>query len=222
MVTAKEYFGDWAQVIDLEETIRVLLHLKSIDNLCPERKNIFKAFKLCPYKECRVIFIAQDPYPQKGVATGIAFANDSNTPEDQLSPSLQVLKETIIDYTLPHDRIEFDNSLESWCKQGVLLLNSALTCEVNKVGCHYNIWKPFISKFIENMSLSNPALIWVLLGNQAISFKKYIKGFQNIITEYHPAYYARQGIKMPNIFNKINKILIDINNQPIKFYNYGI
>lgn len=60
MVTAKEYFGDWAQVIDLKETIRVLLQLKSIDNLCPERKNIFRAFKLCPYRECRVIFVAQD------------------------------------------------------------------------------------------------------------------------------------------------------------------
>ena len=33
------------------------------------------------------------PYPQKGVATGILFGNSKETPEDKLSPSLDVVKE---------------------------------------------------------------------------------------------------------------------------------
>jgi len=220
MVAAEEYFGDWAQVIDSKVTISALLQVKAIhsDDLCPSWKNIFKAFKLCPYNKCRAVFVGQDPYPQQGVAQGILFGNSIDTPEDQLSPSLQVVKEAVIDYTIPHGRIEFDNTLESWCKQGILMINSALTCKVNQVGSHYNIWHPFISTLFRNLSLNNSGLIWVLFGNQASSYKQYILGSQNILEVYHPAYYARRQEKMPNVFAKVNEILRGQNGDQFKFY----
>ena len=220
-MTAEEYFGDWIKVIDKTELIRIMKWLSTLDpnSICPSKKNIFKAFKLCPYKELRVVCLGLDPYPQPGIAQGILFGNSKETPENLLSPSLKIIKECVINYQIPHNPIEFDNTLESWAKQGMLLINSAFTCEVNKVGSHTNIWRPFTSKLIENISLKDNGLVFVLFGNQAQSFKPYIKGFHKIIKVPHPAYFARRNEIMPySTFTDINKYLKEQYNEEINFY----
>lgn len=226
-MTAEEYFGDWIKVIDKREVVKIMKWLGTVDedNLCPSVKNIFKAFRVCPYNDCKVVILGMDPYPQKGVAQGILFANSEDTPDNNLSPSLQVVKEAVINYEVPHNTILFDNTLESWARQGMLLINSALTCEVGRTGCHFNIWKDFTAKLLYNMSTSLTGLIYVLLGNQAQSFKDYIVGPQYIIIDYHPAYYARRGTKMPHsTFTKINEILDQVYGTKIEFFkelDYG-
>lgn len=69
---ASEYFGDWMDVIDTVELRKILSWISIIDKttLCPSSPNIFKAFRACPLKDCKVVFLGQDPYPQQGVATG--------------------------------------------------------------------------------------------------------------------------------------------------------
>lgn len=224
---ALEYFGDWMKVIDSTELTKIMKWLKTVNpnTLCPKLQDIFKAFKLCPYNDCKVIFLGQDPYPQAGVATGILFGNSAETPENCLSPSLKVIKEAAIDYTIPHNRIIFDNTLESWARQGILMINTALTCTVNQVGSHYNIWHPFVSTLIHNMSSLNSGIVYVLFGNQAVSFRDTIVNPQHVLMDYHPAYYARRGTKMsPELFKKINEILKGMYNQRIEFYketDYG-
>lgn len=221
-MTAEEYFGDWIEVIDKEELFRIMRWLKTVDqsNLCPAPKNIFKAFHLCPYKECRVVMLGQDPYPQRGVATGILFGNSPDTPEEALSPSLQVVKEAAINYEIPRTTpVLFDNTLESWVKQGILMINTALTCQVNQVGSHFNIWRPFMSKLIRNLSRHDSGLIYVLYGNQASLFKNDIENALKIIEVYHPAYFARRCEKMPyEVFIEVNMLLKDYYKTTIKFY----
>lgn len=220
-MTAEEYFGDWMKVIDKDELMKVMRWIQTLDDskICPSKKNIFRAFQLCPLKDCRVIMLGQDPYPQKGVATGVLFGNSKETPEELLSPSLQIVKECAINYEVPHGPIEFDNTLESWAEQGVLLINSAFTCKVNEIGSHLNIWKPFTSKLIENISYKNDGLVFMLFGNQAQSFKPHIKGFQKIIEVQHPAYFARRNEIMPySTFTEVNKFLKAQYNEHIDFY----
>ena len=87
---AEEYFGDWMNVIDRGELLKIMNWLGSINTgvLCPSPKNIFKAFQVCSYNDCKVVFLGQDPYPQKDVATGILFGNSKDTLEENLSPSI--------------------------------------------------------------------------------------------------------------------------------------
>lgn len=220
-MTAEEYFGDWMKVIDREELMRITRWLKSIDPscLCPALPNVFKAFRVCPLKSCRVVMIGQDPYPQKGVAIGILFGNSKDTPENLLSPSLQVVKECAINYEIPHGPIEFDNTMESWAKQGILMINSALTCEINKVGWHVNVWTPFTTKLVENISKYDNGFVFVLFGKQARDLKPYIHGSHCIIEVEHPAYFARKNKIMPyNVFTDINKFLKNQYNEQIEFY----
>lgn len=221
-MTIDEYFGDWMKVLDRAETMKIMGWLKTVNpnTLCPALPNIFRAFKLCSYEDCRVVFIGKDPYPQKGVATGILFGNNKETFNNKLSPSLEIIKEAAINFEIPHNLITFDNSLESWAKQGILMINSALTCEVNRVGIHTNIWRPFISKLVKNLSERELGIIYVLFGGDAQSLKPYINNkYNDIIETQHPAYFARTNQRMPHsIFTKINKIFYKRYGEKIKWY----
>lgn len=221
-MTIDEYFGDWMKVLDRKETVKIMNWLKTTDSstLCPSIKNVFKAFKLCSYNECKVIFIGQDPFPQKGVAQGILFGNSSDTPEDKLSPSLKVVKESVINFDIPHNLITFDPTLESWAKQGILMLNSALTTEVGKVGIHTLKWRPFIGSFLKNMSEKNPGIIYVFFGSQAKSLNTYINNNNNYkLFIEHPAYYARLNKRMPSdIWYTVQKLVYNIYGTSIEWY----
>lgn len=221
-MTINEYFGDWIKVLDKGETIKVISWLKTINHntLCPTLPNIFRAFELCSYDNCRVVFIGQDPYPQKGIATGILFGNSKDTPNNKLSPSLEIIKESVINYEIPHNFITFDHSLESWAKQGILMINSALTCEIGKIGIHVNIWRPFIAKLLSNLSKYETGIIYVLFGSQAKSFKPYInEKYNDIIEVEHPAYFARTKSKMPySVFTDVNKLLYGKYGKIIEWY----
>ena len=221
-MTIDEYFGDWMKVLDRNETVKIMNWLKTTDSstLCPSIKNVFKAFKLCSYNECKVIFIGQDPFPQKGVAQGVLFGNSSNTPEDKLSPSLKVVKESVINFDIPHNLITFDPTLESWAKQGILMLNSALTTEVGKVGIHTLKWRPFIGSFLKNKSKKNPGIIYVFFGSQAKSLDTYINNNNNYkLFIEHPAYYARLNKRMPSdIWYTVQKLVYNIYGTLIEWY----
>jgi len=221
-MTIQEYFGDWSKVVDLTEADRIIRKLSVSNHVCPQLKDIFKAFRLCPFNALRIVIIGQDPYsnlkatvldgsPSRiPVATGLAFANSPDTPDSQLSPSLEVLKESVINYTIPHRITNFDPSLEKWEAQGVLLLNSALSCELGRVGSHTLLWRPFIKSLLTNLSKYHTGIVYVLMGTVAQSFEPYInRQFNHVIHIRHPSWYARQRQRMPSdIWQEINSILI--------------
>ena len=220
-MTIDEYFGDWMKVLDRNETMKIMGWLRTVnkETLCPNIKDVFKAFKLCPYNNCRVVFIGQDPYPQRGVAQGVLFGNSSDTPENKLSPSLQVIKESVINFEIPHNLITFDPTLESWAKQGILMINSALTTEVGKIGVHMMKWRPFMIAFLKQMSMINPGIIYVLFGSQAQILEPYISKNNYVLKIEHPAYFARINKKMPyHIWKDINKILYDLYGERIEWF----
>lgn len=220
-MTIQEYFGDWSKVVDLQEADRIIKKLSASNHIiCPQLKDIFKCFKLCSLSNLRVVIIGQDPYPQKGVATGLAFANNPDTPEDSYSPSLEILRESVINYTIPHRRVTFAPDLEKWEAQGVLLLNSALSCELGRVGSHTLLWRPFIKSLLTNLSKYHTGLVYLLMGTQAQSLEPYInKQFNHVIHIRHPSWYARQRQGMPSdIWQEINTILIGQNGYGIEWF----
>ena len=220
-MTIDEYFGDWMKVLDRNETMKIMGWLRTVnkETLCPNIKDVFKAFKLCSYNKCRVIFVGQDPYPQRGVAQGVLFGNSSDTPENKLSPSLQIIKESVINFEIPHNFITFDPTLESWAKQGILMINSALTTEVGKIGVHMMKWRPFMIAFLKQMSMINPGIIYVLFGSQAQILEPYISKNNYVLKIEHPAYFARTNKKMPyHIWKDINRILYDLYGERIEWF----
>ena len=206
--------GDWYQFFDKQEFNNLLSILRKeykLHSVMPDSHNIFKAFECTP-ASCSVILMGQDVYPQKGIGIGIAFGNDLNN-QTTISPSLVKLLEPLkVDST-------FDYTLESWCKQGILMLNSALTVIEGKPNSHQLLWRPFITSFLKNYSTYNQKVIYVLLGKTAQSLKPYILHNGNIMECNHPSYLVREGISMPNIYQQINSSLLQLNKPVIRWYD---
>lgn len=190
-MTLEEYFGDWMKVIDREELLKVTNKLKSIYATkkvhSPKYNNIFKAFSITPYNNLHTIMLFQDPSSNDNVIN---------------NESLEVLRESIIDYTIPHYGLQNNEDIiEYLSKQGILMLNTSLTVECGKAGSHSVLWKKFMINLIKNLNTYNPGLIWVLWGISAKSFKKYITS-GIIINEQHPDYYVRNNLKINSTFFK--------------------
>ena len=226
-MTLDEYFGDWMKVIDRTELNNVMAKVGREYRrkpLCPTQSDVFRAFELCPLKDLKIVMLSQDPYPDqymgKPRATGILFGNREEVDADNLSPSLNVVKEAVINFEVPHYCITFDQTLESWAKQGILMINSALTVEMNRIGSHVMLWRPFIAKLLKNLSEYDTAIIYVLFGRQAQTFKPYINSrFNHIIEIEHPAYFARSGTKIPHqLFIDVSNKVKEIYGVPIKWY----
>lgn len=224
-MTIEEYFGDWAGIVDLNQANSIIKRLNaSNERICPNVRDIFKAFRLCSFHNLRTVFIGMDPYSDlykgKPRATGIAFANSSEIFEEDYSPSLKVLMESVIDFTIPHQIVTFDSSLEKWEEQGVLLLNSALSCKQGETGSHTLLWRPFLKSFLTNLSKHTTGIVYVLMGNDAQSFEECVnKQFNFVLKTRHPSYYARTKTKMPSdIWHKVNSILVGQNGYGIEWY----
>lgn len=201
----------WDKLVPKEIVDIALKHIRLTNRpYCPKYQDIFKAFSFFSPDKCRMVWVGQDPYPQKDVATGVLFANKSETSPEALSPSLKIIKKSLIeDLQISEKDINFDPSLTLWAEQGILMINSALTVEMNKIGSHVMLWRPFISTLLRNLSNYKPDIIFVLFGSQARTFRPYINKESITIEVPHPAYSARTGEKFPLIFTTINNVLVE-------------
>lgn len=220
-MTPQEFFGDWFPYIDTKSMNVALSHLAKEKEYFPAASDVFRAFTMCKARDTVAVFLGQDPYPQKGVATGILFGNRADVPEDKLSPSLQVVKEAAINYEIPHRVLTFDNTLESWAKQGILMINSSLTVKPYTPGSHALYWRPFVAHFLKEFSLSNPGVVYVLFGRQAQVFKNYICPVSGKIIEVeHPAALARRNEKMPySVFKDVQDYVYGITGVKLQWFH---
>jgi uracil-DNA glycosylase len=174
----------------------------------PVIKDLFRAFEECPWDKLRVVMIGQDPYPKLGVADGISFSC-SKTMKEQ--PSLRYMFNAL--QARDPDYIR-NPDLKRWSNQGILMLNTALTCQVGNIGAHINLWEPFTSYLMEVMNERNTGLVYVLLGNKAKAWENYIDDYNKKLYVSHPASAAYQKERVWND----NNIWDDVNNHVTLMY----
>ncbi len=98
---------------------------KNSDNIAPKKELVFKALEKTKFEKVKVVILGQDPYPDINKATGLAFdSKGEETPR-----SLKNIIEEIYKSDAEENKVV---DLESWAKQGVLLLNTYLTVGINK------------------------------------------------------------------------------------------
>lgn len=178
----------------------------------PPLKQVFRAFEECPVSDLKIVMIGQDPYPHLGVADGIAFScGNTMKPQPSLDQMLAAIDKTVY----PGELVEHNPDLTRWANQGILMLNRALTCQVDKVGSHYDIWQDFIMYVIDMLSLTNSGLIFCLLGAKAQELESVISQSHYILKASHPASaaYTKSQWECNDLFNEANRI-IEQNNGP--------
>lgn len=197
---------------DFDNILTKLYTLSQEDKrFTPPLKQVFRAFEECPYDKLKVVIILQDPYPQLGVASGIALSCDNT---NKLQPSLKFVLEEINKTVYDNDIISEDVNLKRWSNQGILMLNTALTVEVGKIGSHYNIWKPFTAYLLDWLNTSNTGLVYVYMGKKAEEWVDYTNDNNYKFIVSHPASAVYNGYKWDSkdIFNKISNIIKNNNN----------
>ena len=129
----------------------------------PEASNWFHALETTPLEEVKVVILGQDPYHQRGQAHGLCF---SVQPGVKVPPSLvNIYKE--LENDLGIERPEH-GYLESWAKQGVLLLNAVLTVEDSKANAHQGKgWEQFTDKIISTVNEHSDNVVFMLWGSYA-------------------------------------------------------
>ena len=134
----------------------------------PKPSQVWRAFSECTLENLKVIIIGQDPY-HDGSANGLAFANDA---QSRPSPSLaNIYKELEKEYGSGH---KLDKTLVSWAKQGVLLLNRALTVRKGSPESHLEVWGGITQEIIRLITLDAETPIVILLwGKKAQTIKPY-------------------------------------------------
>jgi len=172
----------------------------------PVLKNIFQAFELCPYDNLKVVILGQDPYPQIGVADGIAFSC-SITREKQ--PSLDYLLKEINHTVYDDNNYSTDPDLSRWCEQGVLMLNTALTTTVGKIGQHYVLWEPFLAYLFDTLSWNKNGIVYIYMGKKAQEWYTAVNDNNYKFKVTHPAiaYYNNNTWNSEDVFVKTKKIL---------------
>lgn len=173
----------------------------------PTLKQMFRAFEECPVDNLKVVVLAQDPYPQIGVADGVAFSC-SNTGE--LQPSLKYMLDEINRTVYKGHPGSLDVDLTRWSNQGVLLVNTALTTTVNKIGQHYIIWKPFMAYLFDYLTWNEAGLVYVYMGKQAKEWSEAVNDNNYKFFVTHPAsaaYNQQERWDSDNVFVKVNEVV---------------
>ena len=129
----------------------------------PKGSEWFRALDLTPLNEVRVVILGQDPYPGAGQAHGLSF---SVMPGITIPRSLRnIYKELQSDLNISPPAHGF---LESWAKQGVLLLNDILTVEQGLTLSHEKRgWERFTSAVLALVNAKNEPVVFMLWGDKA-------------------------------------------------------
>lgn len=145
----------------LKEFLRQQKDQKKI--IYPHSDNWFHALEATPLDQVKVVILGQDPYHQPGQAHGLCF---SVLPGVKVPPSLvNIYKELAADL---HTHTVGHGYLESWAKQGVLLLNSVLTVEQSNAGSHQGKgWEVFTDAVIKQVNEQCENVVFMLWGSYA-------------------------------------------------------
>lgn len=179
----------------------------------PKGPEYFRALDLTPVSAVKVVILGQDPYHGQGQAHGLCF---SVRPGVRTPPSLvNIYKELQADLGIPPARHGF---LESWARQGVLLLNSVLTVEESRAASHQGQgWERFSDAVIRIVNDQCEHVVFMLWGAYAQKKGAFIDASRHLVLKsVHPSpLSAHNGFLGSRPFSKANAYLEQHGRAPI-------
>jgi uracil-DNA glycosylase len=203
---------------DFRKIIEYLYEQRSQNKrFTPPLKTMFSAFENCPYNQLKAVIIGAEPYQQLGVADGMAFSSSLAT---QPNPVTECILQSVYKTTYTADSLppEHNPDFTRWAIQGLLLLNTALTVEIDKQLTHQKIWRPFISYLLDILNSLNTGLVFVFIGKKAQELEDLISEevhYKLFISHPAAAIGTGQQWDCNDVWNKINKIIYDTNKEHI-------
>ena len=180
----------------------------------PRKENIFRLFREISLDKIKVVILGQDPYHLPEVADGVAFSTQ---------------KPNYIPASLRNIFLEFSRDLNCaspskgdllpWVKEGVFLLNTALTVKDGQALSHMKWWEEFIFSLLTYLRNHDEKLIWVFWGQKAkkIGEECQINSIYSLISAHPSPYSAEHGFFGSRPFSKANELLFRENKKQINW-----
>ncbi len=212
--------GGWDEVLsplfESENYLKIREFLKkeySEHIVYPDMFDIFNCFKFTPFNNVKAVLLGQDPYHNVNQAHGLCFSvREGVEPPPSLVNIFKELKDDL-GCTIPAS-----GDLTKWAKEGVLLLNTALTVRAHRANSHRDCgWTWFTDSVIKLLSDQKEHLVFILWGANARSKKPLIDRRKHLILECaHPSpLSAFNGFFGCRHFSKTNEYLKEHGIQPI-------
>lgn len=169
----------------------------------PAGEHVLRAFQQ-PFEDVRVLIVGQDPYPTPGHAVGLSF---SVAPDVRPLPgSLEnIFRELHNDLGVPRPST---GDLTPWTRQGVLLLNRALTTAPGKPAAHRGKgWEQVTEQAIRALARRGTPLVSVLWGRDARNLRPLLGEVPAVESSHPSPMSADRGFFGSRPFSRVNDLL---------------
>jgi len=215
-----DFGNDWTEILKDEFTKDYYITLRNFlkeeyrkYTIYPDMYDIYNALRLTAYGDVKVVILGQDPYHGEGQAHGLAFSVKEGIP---LPPSLRNMYKEI--YAETGNVQPESGDLTRWAKQGVLLLNTALTVRAGEANSHSGKgWEIFTDTVIKKLNEREKSVVFLLWGRNAKTKEALITNPNHkVFTAAHPSpLSAHNGFFGCDHFNAANRELVLSGEMPI-------
>lgn len=209
--------------IESEECDKIYEFLKKESKrgkkIAPLSSNVFRAFKETSLDDLKVVMVGMCPYHtmKNGVAVADGLLMGCSI-TNALQPSLEQFYGALERELHGGINLKYIKTpdVSYLAKQGVLMLNAALTTEINKAGSHTVLWEPFTKYLFEHV-LDTAGVPFIFLGKDAAKYERYVPPFTWSFALSHPASasYKNTDWNTEGVFGKVSQILKENNNYEI-------
>lgn len=182
----------------------------------PPRDQRFAALDLTPLDMVKVVILGQDPYHGPGQAHGLSFSVQRGV---RIPPSLaNIYKELKADIGFVPPA---HGDLSGWARQGVLLLNNALSVEQGKAGSHQKKgWEAITDACVAAVAGGRQPCVFMLWGSHAQKKAARVPGLLDgrhlVLNAPHPSpLSAYNGWFGSGHFSKANEFLVSVARDPV-------
>lgn len=207
-ILADEFRSEW--YMQLREFLK---YEYSHFRVYPDMYDIFNALKYTDYNAVKAVIVGQDPYHGPGQAHGLCFSVKKGI---EPPPSLKnIFAELNADLGVP---VPHSGELTKWAKEGVLLLNTALTVREGQANSHRGKgWEKLTDAIISKLNAREKPMVFILWGGNARAKKALIDPHRHLILESaHPSpLSAYNGFFGNRHFSRTNQFLVQNGISPI-------
>ncbi|KAF8357256.1 ung-1, partial [Pristionchus pacificus] len=181
----------------------------------PPRDEIFAALNITPLSKVRVVLIGQDPYHNVDQAHGLCFSVKRGV---KPPPSLKnIYKELATD--MEGFKAPDHGFLESWARQGILMLNASLTVRAHEANSHSKFgWYTLTDKIISIVSKETEGVVFLLWGGFAHKKESLVDTKKHtIVKTAHPSPLSARHFMGCKCFSQVNAHLKGYGKEPINW-----
>lgn len=183
----------------------------SSQRIAPAYENVLRVFTY-PISHYRAVIVGQDPYPTMGHANGLAFS--VNPEVKRLPASLKnIFSEYVSDTSFGYPT---NGDLSEWANNGVALINSSLTINLDDKTEHLKIgWQQITATALE--ILANRGCVAILWGSHAQRVGSTFSDSHKVESVHPSPLSAYRGFFGSKPFTKCNELLVTSGQLPINW-----